>query len=84
MQKASTRIGLLAIVVSMMMVGCDPADLLPTHTLLVDSEQMSTVHGVLVEQPYGVVKLEFSDEVDESILEHLRLVDRVIVFGRGG
>lgn len=75
MQKASTRIGLLAIVVSMMMVGCDPADLLPTHTLLVDSEQMSTVHGVLVEQPYGVIELSFSDEVDESVLQHLRLVD---------
>lgn len=67
--------GLLALVVSMMLVGCDPAILLPEHTLLVDSEQMSTAPGVLVEQPYGVITLSFSDEADESVIQNLRLVD---------
>lgn len=78
MKQANKRKVLAVIVLGIViiaMMGCDPAVILPEHTLLVDKEQMSTVAGVLVEQPYGVVKLEFSDEVDESILEHLRLVD---------
>ncbi|MCQ2334191.1 MAG: metallophosphoesterase [Paludibacteraceae bacterium] len=66
--------GLFAIL-GMIMVSCDPSVLLPTHTLMVDEEQMSTVSGVLVEQPYDVIELSFSDNVDESVLQHLRLVD---------
>lgn len=66
--------GLFAIL-GMIMVSCDPSVLLPTHTLMVNEEQMSTVSGVLVEQPYDVIELSFSDNVDESVLQHLRLVD---------
>ena len=40
-----------------MMVSCDPADIFPPHTLMVDKEQMSTALGVLAEQPYGKVAL---------------------------
>ena len=66
---------LLAIVLGLILVSCDPSVVLPDHTLLVDSEQMSTASGVLVEQPYGVITLSFSDEIDESVLQNLRLVD---------
>lgn len=67
--------GLLAIVLGLMMVGCKPPVIFPTYTLMVDKDQMSTVSGVLVEQPYGVITLSFSDEIDESVLQNLRLVD---------
>ncbi|MCQ2325014.1 MAG: metallophosphoesterase [Paludibacteraceae bacterium] len=67
--------GLLAILLGLMMVGCKPPVIFPTYTLEVDDEQMSTVPGVLVEQPYGVITLSFSDEIDESVLQNLRLVD---------
>lgn len=67
--------GLLAILLGLMMVGCKPPVIFPTYTLEVDDEQMSTVAGVLVEQPYGVITLSFSDEIDESVLQNLRLVD---------
>ncbi len=67
--------GLLAISLGLMMVSCDPSVLLPTHTLMVDKEQMSTAPGVLVEQPYGVITLSFSDKADASVIRHLRLVD---------
>ena len=58
-----------------MMVSCDPADIFPPHTLMVDKEQMSTALGVLAEQPYGKVALTFSDKVDKSVIQNLRLID---------
>ena len=66
---------ILFFALSFLLVGCDPAILLPSDTLLVDDEQMSTSDGVLVEQPYGVITLNFSDEIDKNIIRNLRLVD---------
>ena len=67
--------GLLAISLGLMMVSCQPPVIFPTYTLEVNEDQMSTVPGVLVEQPYGVITLSFSDEIDESVIQNLRLVD---------
>lgn len=74
MKKTNMKNVLSAIVLCMIMVGCKPDAILPTHTLEVDSNQMSTVPGVLVEQPYGIMTLSFSDEEDESVIQNLRLV----------
>lgn len=67
--------GLLAISLGLMMVSCQPPVIFPTYTLEVNEDQMSTIPGVLVEQPYGVITLSFSDEIDESVIQNLRLVD---------
>ena len=75
MKKTNMKNVLSAIVLCMIMVSCKPDAILPTHTLEVDSNQMSTVPGVLVEQPYGIMTLSFSDEEDASVIQRLRLVD---------
>ncbi len=65
----------LLAIAAIAMTSCKPPVIFPTYTLEVNEDQMSTVSGVLVEQPYGVITLSFSDKIDASVIQNLRLVD---------